>query len=449
MSREITCARAVIIDSEFNAKKGRGEIPGFPICICALEIFFDGRVIEHRLKAPYPKRPPWDRGDPYLTIGWALSAEAGSFLHVGWPFPVPVVDLYAEYMLIYNTEMSRGEGGKQPASMLQACQRYGIPTMDKLHKDSMRELAYTKTNYTPEEVASLQDYCINDDCRTTLHLYQAMRRQIDLLRTPIRGAYMMEIEPIRWRGIPIDIEKYRRTEQRAPVIVPKMREELNRKLGAEIYLRNVFKRKTMFEVMRRNNIPIPIDPKTGKPSCATKLIKSMIETYPILKHFYEDKRMIDALKNLKLEIGADGRNRFWLNPFGTKTGRNNPSTNRAIFGLPHTMRSFIKPGPGMAIAQVDYGTQEIGIAAFLSRDPQLIADYQSGDVYRKFAADSLVSSTPQHSSGKSTRQWCWAEFTAKVRPRSPATSAFQRHRPKQSSTRCARAIQCWKRGSSA
>ena len=189
-----------------------------------------------------------------------------------------------------------------------------------------------------------------------------------------------------------------------------MRAELNRKLGAEIYFQGVFKRKTVFEVMRRNNIPIPIDPKTGKPSCATKLIKSMIETYPILKHFYEDKRMIDALKNLKLEIGADDRNRFWFNPFGTKTGRNNPSTNRAIFGLPHTMRSFIKPGPGMAIAQVDFGTEEIGIAAFLSRDPQLIADYLSGDVYRKFAANRSVSSTPQHSSGKSTRQWCWAEL---------------------------------------
>ena len=44
--------------------------------------------------------------------------------------------------------------------------------------------------------------------------------------------------------------------------------------------------------------------------------------------------MIDALRSLKLEIGSDGRNRRWLNPFGTKTGRNNPSTNRYIFGLP-------------------------------------------------------------------------------------------------------------------
>jgi hypothetical protein len=114
----------------------------------------------------------------------------------------------------------------------------------------------------------------------------------------------------------------------------------------------------------------------------------MIETYPLLKEYYEDKRMIDALKNLKLEIGADGRHRFWLNPFGTKTGRNNPST-KTVFGLPHTMRSFMKPGPGMAFAYVDYGAQEIGIAAALSGDPTLKKDYLTGDPYRQFAADAL------------------------------------------------------------
>ena len=177
--------------------------------------------------------------------------------------------------------------------------------------------------------------------------------------------------------------------QRASAVVSKMRTELNRKLGAEVYYQDVFKRATMFQVMHRNGIPIPIDPKTGKYSCATRLIKSMIETYPILKEYYEDKRMIDAVKNLKLEIGSDGRNRFWLNPFGAKTGRNNPSTNRALFGLPHTMRSFMKPGPGMAIAQVDFGAEEIGIAAALSGDTVLMADYRSGDPYRQFAAAAL------------------------------------------------------------
>ena len=113
--------------------------------------------------------------------------------------------------------------------------------MDKTYKEDMRSLAYTKTNHTPEEIALLQDYCIEDN-RMTMRLYRAMRPRIDLLRAPIRGAFMMEIERIRWRGIPIDMPTYRRAERRAPVVVPKMRAELNRKLGAEVYFQNVFKR---------------------------------------------------------------------------------------------------------------------------------------------------------------------------------------------------------------
>jgi DNA polymerase I len=388
-SREIVCNRVVSIDSEFDAKKGQGEPPGPPVCICAIEIDQDGRETEHRLAAPYPKRPPWERDDPYLAVGFALSAEAGSFLHMDYPFPMPAIDLYAEYMVIHNTEMSRGGDSKQPGpTLIQACQRYGVTGMDKAYKEDMRSLAYTKTDHTLEEIALLQDYCI-EDSRMVMRLFGAMLPRIDLLRAPIRAAFMMEIERIRWAGIPIDMPTYRRAERRAPAAASKMRHELNHKLGAEVYFQDVFKRKTMFQVMRRNGIPIPIDPKTGKESCATRLIKSMTETYPLLKEYYEDKRMIDALRSLKLEIGSDGRNRFWLNPFGTKTGRNNPSTNRALFGLPHTMRSFMKPRPGMALAQADFGAEEVGEAAALSGDPVLMVDYKSGDPYRQFAAAAL------------------------------------------------------------
>jgi DNA polymerase I len=386
--REITCNRTVFIDSEFDAKKGQGMPPGFPVCICAIEIDQHGRETEHRLAAPYPARPPWDRGDPFLTIGFALSAEAGSFLHVDLPFPMPAIDLYAEYMVIHNTEMSRGGDSKQPGpTLIQACQRYGVTGMDKAYKEDMRSLAYTKIDHTPEEIALLQDYCIEDN-RMVMRLFGAMLPRIDLLRAPIRAAFMMEIERMRWHGIPIDMDAYGRAERHARAAMSKMQKDLNRKLGADVYFCGVFKRKTLFGVMRRSGIPIPIDPKTGKESCATKLIKSMIDTHPLMNEYYEDKRMIDALRHLKLEIGSDHRHRFWLNPFGTKTGRNNPSTN-TIFGLPHTMRSFIKPLPSMAIAQVDAGAEEVGIAAALSGDSVLVADYRSGDPYRQFAAAAL------------------------------------------------------------
>jgi hypothetical protein len=148
----IVCSRVVFIDSEFDARKGRGERPGFPVCICAIEVDQDGRETEHRLAAPYPVRPPWDRDDSFLAIGFALSAEAGSFLNVGWSFPVLAIDLYAEYMVIHNTEMSRGGDSKQSINLIQACQRYGVVGMDKTYKEDMRTLAYTKTDHTPERL---------------------------------------------------------------------------------------------------------------------------------------------------------------------------------------------------------------------------------------------------------------------------------------------------------
>ena len=86
---EIICQRIVFVDSEFDARVNKGEPPGSPICICAIEVGQNG-LIMHKLAAPYPRVPPWHRDHPYLTVGFALGAEAGSFLHVNWPFPCRV-----------------------------------------------------------------------------------------------------------------------------------------------------------------------------------------------------------------------------------------------------------------------------------------------------------------------------------------------------------------------
>jgi DNA polymerase-1 len=54
----------------------------------------------------------------------------------------------------------------------------------------------------------------------------------------------------------------------------------------------------------------------------------------------------------------------------------------------------MKPGPGMALAQVDVGTEEPGIAAACSGDPKLKADYLSGDLYCQFAKEALGIQSP-------------------------------------------------------
>jgi DNA polymerase I len=91
------------------------------------------------------------------------------------------------------------------------------------------------------------------------------------------------------------------------------------------------------------------------------------------------------LRLTDLAVGADGRNRVMLSPFQSRTGRNQPSNAKFIFGHSVWMRRLIKPAPGWSVAYVDWEQQEFGIGAALSGDPVKMAAYQSGDPYFAFA----------------------------------------------------------------
>src|SRR6516164_9697843 len=68
-----------------------------------------------------------------------------------------------------------------------------------------------------------------------------------------------------------------------------------------------------------------------------------------------------------------------------RTGRNQPSNSKYIFGPSVWLRGLIKPPPGYGVAYVDWKQQEFGIAAALSGDAAMQAAYQSGDPYLGFA----------------------------------------------------------------
>jgi DNA polymerase I-like protein with 3'-5' exonuclease and polymerase domains len=74
-------------------------------------------------------------------------------------------------------------------------------------------------------------------------------------------------------------------------------------------------------------------------------------------------------------------------PFWTRSGRNQPRGRDKVFllSLPSWLHGLIAPPPGQGMALLDWRAQEIGIAAGLSNDPALIADFQAGDPHMNFA----------------------------------------------------------------
>ena len=102
-------------------------------------------------------------------------------------------------------------------------------------------------------------------------------------------------------------------------------------------------------------------------------------------------RALAQLRLSKLAVGIDGRNRTLLSPFAALTGRNQPSASRFIFGPATWIRMLIKPSRGCGLAYLDWDQQEFGIAAALSEDAAMLAAYQSGDPYLKFAKQAGVA----------------------------------------------------------
>jgi DNA polymerase I len=68
-----------------------------------------------------------------------------------------------------------------------------------------------------------------------------------------------------------------------------------------------------------------------------------------------------------------------------RTGRNQPSNTKFIFGPSVWLRGLIQPAPGYGLAYIDWAQQEFGIAAALSGDNLMMEAYVSGDPYLAFA----------------------------------------------------------------
>jgi hypothetical protein len=113
--------------------------------------------------------------------------------------------------------------------------------------------------------------------------------------------------------------------------------------------------------------------------------KEIAKKNPEIATLRELRTSLAKMRLNTLEVGYDGRNRTLLGAFGSKTGRNQPSNSKFIFGPSTWMRGLIKPPPGYGVAYIDWSQQEFGIAASLSGDATMMGDYLSGDPYLAFA----------------------------------------------------------------
>jgi DNA polymerase-1 len=362
----------VVADFEFVATTGNCPVPA---CLVFHELHSGRRV---RLwRDQLGPMPPYSTAPDTLFVAFYASAELGCHRALGWPMPTRVLDLFTEFRALHN-----GLPTVAGSSLLGALTHLGLDNVGAAEKADMRALVMRGGPWSAQEQADILDYC-ESDVLALERLLPAMLPRIDLPRALLRGRYMAAAAAMEHNGVPIDVGALARLRRHWLEIQDQLIAAIDNP-NYRVFDGRTFKADRFAAWLLANNIPWP-RLESGRLDLEDGTFRQMARAYPIVAPLRELRSSLADLRLNELAVGDDGRNRVILSAFRSRTGRNQPSNSKFVFGPSTWIRGLIKPPPGYAVAYIDWSQQEVGIAGALSGDDLLLTAYQSGDPYLAFA----------------------------------------------------------------
>jgi hypothetical protein len=365
-----------LADFEFHPTGGReGNLPT-PVCLVvrawpseATQRYWQPDLLQMKT-APFPT------GAGALFVAYYASAEMECFTALGWPHPINLLDLFAEFRCLTNgPRLPHGDG------LLGALIHLGLPHIGGEVKDTMRDLILAGGPWSDAEQVAILDYC-ESDVVALAQILDVLQGRIDWPRALLRGRYMKALTQVQTNGIPIDMEVFSLLKDRWLSIQDQLIADIDADYG--VYDGRTFKARRWEEYLIAHQIPWP-RLESGALNLSDDVFKEMSRSHPRVSPIRELRAALSGMRLSDLQVGDDGRNRCLLSPFRSITGRNQPSTSKFIFGPSAWLRGLICPQPDHGLAYVDWSQQEFGIAAALSGDVTMMSAYSSGDPYLAFA----------------------------------------------------------------
>jgi DNA polymerase I len=328
--------------------------------------------------------PPYPLDGDSLFVAYLASAELGTHIALGWGQPANCLDAYIEFRHLANDgRVKSGDREKGFYSIDGALRYFRSDGIDLVRKTDMRARILQGPPFTAAEREEILAYC-QDDVDALARLLPLLIPTIrSLPHALMRGKFMWPIAQQERRGVPLDLPGLDRVLARWDSIRTDLVLELDREYGVyEIDALGVphWRDERFAALLRRKRIPWPLR-RDGSLDLRAETFQEQARSYRQLDTLRELRASLSKLRLNALAVGRDGRNRALLGAFGSKTSRNQPSTNKFIFGPAKWIRFLISPPPGIALVHRDYAQQEVQIAAVLSKDPALLAACETGDVY--------------------------------------------------------------------
>jgi DNA polymerase-1 len=378
-----------LVDFEFHPVGGREGNPPLPVCM-VVRGWPSGRTQRHwQADLQRMATAPFPTGDKALCVAYFASAEMDCFHALRWPLPIHVLDLFTEFRCLTNgLRLSNGSG------LLGALLYFGLPSISGEEKDAMRDLILAGGPWSDSQQLAILDYC-ETDVVALAQLLSAMNDEIDWPRALLRGRYMQAVSCMQSNGVPLDVEVLGLLKLKWGSIQDQLIAEIDGDYG--VYDGRTFKTDRFEAYLMANDIPWP-RLESGRLDMCDNTFRDMARSHPQIAPIRELRSALSEMRLANLYVGDDGRNRCLLSPFRARTGRNQPSNSKFIFGPSVWLRGLIRPRPGFGLAYVDWSQQEFGIAAALSGDPAMMAAYRSGDPYLAFAIQA--GAVPAHATKK-------------------------------------------------
>lgn len=308
-------------------------------------------------------------------------------LALNWELPAHVLDLFVEFRC-HTNGLTDTRGVPLETSTIAALAYFGLDSMSVTPKQSMRDLILRGHPYSEAEQRDIQDYCAKD-VEALKDLLPVMLASIDVPYALFRGRYTKAVAKMEASGIPMDMAVLERLGSSWASLKEQLAAQVEAECGFGVYEGTSWSDHRFASYLQRVGL-LNDWPRTpsGRLSVEDDLFKTMAAQHRILQPLRDLRSTLVHLRELKLTVGKDGRNRCSLMAFRSKTGRNYPASSKFIFGPSTWLRSLIRPEVGKAIAYLDWSSAEFGIAAALSGDKRMTSAYESGDVYMAFAIDA-------------------------------------------------------------
>lgn len=358
------------VDFEFRHDSGHVPRPWCVVALCCdtlevVRLWLDGENV------PCPFSPPYR-----LVAHYAL-AELTCFVALGWAMPTEVIDTLPEARTVRGQCVSSGGWG-----LLSVARSFGIFTMSTEHKELMRALAMDDT-IPPERRSELLEYC-QGDVDALFAVWTQLKPLVDLPLAALRGRYLMSLAKVENRGIPVDLELVTLLRDNADAIKNETWSAARIQYPGAITEKGSFSSNGWLQWCAANDIHWPLLP-SGAPCLDEDTFKQMADRHPGVRTMAYARKLRAQSRGFTFPVGDDGRMRCMLSPFGSDTGRNQPSNSQYIFGASAWLRSIVQAPPNQVLAYIDYSSQEFALAAALSGDQAMMDDYRSGDPYWAFA----------------------------------------------------------------